>query len=299
MSTEASGRSPRKRWLTARRIVQTGVLIAFAALVVASGWGLFGLIQGGDDPVPTPSDMPLYGTLSSSHLLGLDLLDPYAVLQITAASKSFSFDWLLFALPILVLYAAVRGRAFCGWVCPVNLLLEGVDWLRGKLGLKVAERTVPRHAKLGIAIAVIVASAVTSVPVFEAFSPISAVNKGILLGSVAGLWVLVAIVVLELFWSHRVWCRALCPLGGFYEAVGRLGFLNVRIDPKACIHCNACKEACLADPEILDPILLEQAMYVSAGDCMVCGKCVDSCPAKALSIEPGLDHYRARPRRSR
>lgn len=293
MSVESPNRLPRTRWLTARRIVQLSMLLAFAAAVIASGWGLFGLTQGTDDPLPTPSEMPLYGTLSSSQVAGLDLLDPFAALQIVAASKSFSPDWLLFALPVVIFYAAVRGRAFCGWICPVNLLLEGVDWLRMKIGLNVAERNVPRHAKLWIALGVIVASAATSIPVFEAFSPISAVNKGVLLGSVAGIWTLVAIVVLELFWSHRVWCRALCPLGGFYEALGRLGFVNVRIDHETCIHCNACKEACLADPEILDPVLADHADFVCAGDCMVCGRCVDACPTKALSIKAGFDHYSA------
>lgn len=293
MSTQAPNRFPRKRWLAARRIVQLSMLLAFAAAVLASGWGLFGLVQGTDDPLPTPSETPLYGTLSSSHVAGLDLLDPFAMLQVAAASKSLSPDWLLLALPVVILYAAVRGRAFCGWICPVNLLLEGVDWLRKKTGLEVAERSVPRHAKLWVALGVIVASAATSIPVFEAFSPISAVNKGILLGSVTGLWTLVAVIALELFWTHRVWCRALCPLGGFYEALGRFGLVNVRIDHEACIHCDACKEACLADPEILHPALANQADFVCAGDCMACGRCVDACPTEALSIKAGFDHYRA------
>ena len=270
------------------------MLLSFAITVLASGWGLLGFVQGGDDPAPTPADMPLYGTLSSSNVLGVNLLDPFAVLQIAAASKTFALDWLLYALPIVILYAIVRGRAFCGWICPVNLLLEGVDWIRRKLGLKVAEHTIPRHAKLWIALGVIVASAITAIPVFEAFSPISAVNKGILLGSVTGLWVLIAIVVLELFWSKRVWCRSLCPLGGFYEVIGRVGFVNVRIDHEACIHCNVCKEACLADPEILDPALAVKADFVCAGDCMACGACVDACPTHALSLKVGLDHYRKR-----
>ena len=47
-----------------------------------------------------------------------------------------------------------------------------------------------------------------------------------------------AIVLTELFWGYRVWCRSLCPLGGFYEALGRFGQVNVKIDPAACIHCD-------------------------------------------------------------
>ena len=49
--------------------------------------------------------------------------------------------------------------------------------------------------KLWIALAVLGLSALTGVPVFEAFSPISAVNKGILFGAVTGVWVLLAIVL--------------------------------------------------------------------------------------------------------
>lgn len=285
---------PRKAWLLPRRAVQIAVLLAFTIPVLISGWALFGLSTGGDDPVATPAEQPLYGTLSSSDIIGIDLIDPFAALQIAAASKSFTVDWLLFALPILVIYALIRGRAFCGWVCPVNLLLEFTDWLRIKLGIQVRERTVPRHTKLWVALAVIVVSFAVGFPAFEAFSPISAVNKGIILGSTAGLVTLTIIIILELFWSHRIWCRALCPVGGFYEAIGRVGIFSVKIDRDTCIHCDACKGACIADPEILDPVLTELATFVRAGDCMLCGKCIDACPTKALSVTSptayGLSH---------
>ena len=40
------------------------------------------------------------------------------------------------------MYGIVRGRAFCGWVCPVNLLLEGVDWLREVLTILAGDDSV-------------------------------------------------------------------------------------------------------------------------------------------------------------
>lgn len=275
------------RWSWLRHTVQVAALALFALPLVIAGWGLFGATQGGEEAAFTPANLPFFGSLSSSSVGGVELLDPFAALQVAATSKTFAFDWLLAALPVLVVYGLVRGRAFCGWICPVNLVLELVDALRRKLGLEVHEMPVPRHSKVWIAVAVLALSALTSVPVFEAFSPISAVNKGILFGATTGLWVLAAIVAVELFWGHRVWCRSLCPLGGFYEVLGRVGQVNVKFDRDACIHCDACKRACLSDPAILDPVLTERDSVVRAGDCMACGSCVDACPTRALALGLG------------
>lgn len=287
--SEASPTSSRRgfRWAWVRHAVQVLALALFAAPVLAAGWSLLGLSVGGEEPAATPAQLPFFGSLSSSSVAGVNVLDPFGMLQVAAASKTFEVDWLLAALPVLIVYGLIRGRAFCGWVCPVNLLMEIVDAVRRKLRIEVREMPVPRHAKLWIALAVLALSALTSVPVFEAFSPISAINKGILFGAVTGLWVLAAIVAVELFWGHRVWCRSLCPLGGFYEALGRVGQVNVKLDRDACIHCDACKRSCLADPAILDPVLTERDVIVRAGDCMACGSCIDACPTRALSFTLG------------
>lgn len=287
--SEASPASSRRgfRWAWVRHAVQVLALALFAAPVLAAGWSLLGLSVGGEEPAATPAQLPFFGSLSSSSVAGVNVLDPFGMLQVAAASKTFEVDWLLAALPVLIVYGLIRGRAFCGWVCPVNLLMEIVDTVRRKLRIEVREMPVPRHAKLWIALAVLALSALTSVPVFEAFSPISAINKGILFGAVTGLWVLAAIVAVELFWGHRVWCRSLCPLGGFYEALGRVGQVNVKLDRDACIHCDACKRSCLSDPAILDPVLTERDVIVRAGDCMACGSCIDACPTRALSFTLG------------
>lgn len=285
--SDVSNAPRRLHWSWMRHTVQAAVALLFAMPVLLAGWSLFGQSVGGDEAAATPSQLPFFGSLSSSSIGGVNILDPFGVLQIAAASKTFELDWLLAALPVLVVYGLIRGRAFCGWVCPVNLLLEIVDAVRRKLHIEVREMPIPRHTKLWIALAVLILSALTSVPVFEAFSPISAINKGILFGAVTGVWVLLAIVAVELFWGHRVWCRSLCPLGGFYEALGRIGQVNVKLAHTACIHCDACKHSCLSDPAILDAVLAERDSIVRAGDCMACGSCIDVCPTRALSFSLG------------
>lgn len=278
-------------WTLARRIVQVCVLALFCLPLVVAGWGLVGQLGAGapapENAVATPAEGVFFGSLASSSIGPITLLDPFAALQIAFASKSVDVTWLLAALPVLLAYGLIRGRAFCGWVCPVNLLGEIVDMLRAKAGLRVAEHAIPRHAKLYVAAGVLVLSAVLSIPLFEALSPISAINRALLFGSCVGVVTLAAIVVVELTWARRVWCRALCPLGGFYEVLGRVGLVNVRIDTDACVHCDACSRACLCDPEILAPALAGDDVIVRAGDCMVCGACVDACPTRALRLGLG------------
>lgn len=275
------------KWTIARRVVQVAALVLFCLPLAFAGWGLFGQFAGDEFASPTPADGFFYGSLSASQLGGVDILDPFAALEAMAAARAFDAGIAVGLLPVLVVYGLVRGRAFCGWVCPLGLLLELVDWVRAKLGIEVRERAVPRHAKMWVALGVVVLSAVVAIPVFEAFSPISPINKGILFGSLSGVFTLVAVVIAELFWSRRVWCRSLCPLGGFYEAIGRCGQVNVKMDYNKCIHCDGCTKACLADPVILKPVLADEDAIVRAGDCMACGKCIDACPTGALRMGLG------------
>ena len=60
----------------------------------------------------------------------------------------------------------------------------------------------------------------------------------------------------------------------------------MRIDHKACVRCDACRRACLADPAILSPALDGDDVIVRAGDCMACGACVAACPKNLIELVP-------------
>jgi ferredoxin-type protein NapH len=215
------------------------------------------------------------------------LFDPLAARELFAINFFLPLSAVVGTAVVVAFYGLIRGRAFCGWVCPVNLLGEGVEALRTKLNIPVAEHMLPRRTKIGVAAVFVLLSALVGMPVFEAISPIGAVNKGIVLGGFAGLGTLCAVLIADLFVSKRLWCRALCPLGGVYQAIGRVGLVKVHLDHEACIHCDKCTQACLCDPEILKPALEGKESIVSAGDCMACGACIDMCPTKALSFGVG------------
>ena len=108
--SEASDTRRAFRWSWLRHAVQAAALVLFAAPVLAAGWSLFGTSVGGDDAAATPAQLPFFGSLSSSSIGGLDILDPFGALQVIAASKTFELDWLLAALPVLIVYGLIRGR---------------------------------------------------------------------------------------------------------------------------------------------------------------------------------------------
>jgi len=273
-----------KRWLVTRRFVQLVVWVVLSAPILVYGFSLLGLTAGTDERVPTPSEGIFYGSLSSSDLLGFILTDPYATLQVSLAARSFDIAWLWALLPIFLFYVVLGARSFCGWICPVNLLLEFTEWLRKKLRIPNANRKLPRKTKVAVMVFFLLVAFALAQPLFENISPIAALGKTLLFGSFAGMGTLLGIIVLELFWAPRIWCRSLCPLGGFYQIFGRVGVFRPHLDHDRCTDCGKCKAACIVDPQILEPALSGETKKVWAGDCMRCGACIDACPEKCIKM---------------
>ncbi len=231
-----------------------------------------------------------FGTLSSSTIANMVVLtDPFALLEVIAASRAVPVALLGGALITTVFYALVRGRAFCGWVCPLGLFIEIANWTGERTGLRKQKMLVsqkPRYGKIIATVLVLLLCALAGFPVFELISPIAALPRLFVLGVGLGLALFIAIVLLELFFPDRLWCNSLCPVGGFYEAIGYIGFVGVK-NHEGCIQCDACKEVCLADKRILDEVVAGTKTVVSAGDCMICGKCIEVCPVGTLTWHLG------------
>ncbi|MFE8694819.1 NapH/MauN family ferredoxin-type protein [Cytobacillus sp. FJAT-53684] len=260
-----------RKWTLTRRIVQFSIIALFLSPL------LFVTVEG---------DNFFFGSLGSSTFVGIVLSDPFAALQVILASKKLNLVYLSGALIIFLFYFIVRGRVFCSWVCPVNTLLEFTEKLRKYV--KVPDKIYNRHTKKYLALVVLLLSFLVGVPVFELFSPIGFTMRNALFTFGIGIWIILAIVLFELLISKRGWCRYFCPLGGFYQSIGKAGIFNVQFDHDACVGCDKCRSVCFADPIILEPGIFRESKYVTAGDCSLCGACVDHCPFGALKITAQL-----------
>jgi ferredoxin-type protein NapH len=224
------------------------------------------------------------GNLSAAELFGFGLADPLAFLQASLAGRLLLPSFLGAALIVAGCYFAAGGRTFCGWICPVYLATESADKLRRRLG--TGDRTLPLSGGRWLLAATLILSMLTALPLFEMLSPIGATSRALMFQDWQPLLVLLAIVLVEVAVARRVWCRSLCPVGGFYALLGRFSPLRVRFSREACNGCGECCRLCPVE-EVLQPVLQGAARQVSSGDCTRCGACIDVCQPKALGVELG------------
>ncbi|NCB82440.1 MAG: quinol dehydrogenase ferredoxin subunit NapH [Epsilonproteobacteria bacterium] len=260
------------RFTLARRVVQLSILGLYMA---ANAYGF----------------MLLSGNLSSSLVMGtIPLADPFAVLQMFAAGALVGMDVLLGALIILLFYMVVGGRAFCSWVCPMNLVTDAANWTRKFFLLdRAVERKIwlsrnVRYWVLGLSILL---SLTMGVAAFEMLSPIGMLHRGLIFGMGMGGAALLCIFLFDLFAVKHGWCGHICPLGGFYSLVGRLSLVRVKHDHTVCTSCMKCKEVC-PEKHVLGIVSKSSGTIVS-GECTNCGRCVEVCESHALFF--GVRNY--------
>lgn len=254
------------KYLILRRITQISILTLY---IIANVWGI----------------NILMGNLSSSLLLNtIPLSDPYAMLQMFAAGAIISTDLLIGAAIITVFYLLIGGRAFCSWVCPVNMITDLSNYIRRKAGFNQVQKRQPATRAIRyyvIAISLVI-SFLLGVTAFEFISPISMVHRGLIFGLGFGWAAMLVIFLFDLFVLKNGWCGHICPLGGFYSLLAKFSFIKVSHDSYKCTECMECKEVC-PESQVLH-MVGKKTMKVLSGECTNCARCIEVCEDDALNF---------------
>ncbi|EOX4966813.1 quinol dehydrogenase ferredoxin subunit NapH [Vibrio alginolyticus] len=230
----------------------------------------------------------LTGNLSSSMLLDtVPLSEPLIVLQALATGHVPEFNALLGVVIVVVFYAILAPRAFCAWVCPLNIVTDLAAWLRRKLNIKASYRWSPviRYWLIPV---LMLGSALSGAILWTWLDPVAALHRGLVFGMGAG-WVLIALVfVLDLLLVEHGWCGHLCPLGATYGVIGRKSLLRVTaVRREDCTKCMDCFYVC-PEPEVLRQPLKEGDRRVMDQNCISCGRCLDVCPEHVFEFKNRL-----------
>ncbi|MBM5029609.1 quinol dehydrogenase ferredoxin subunit NapH [Vibrio parahaemolyticus] len=231
----------------------------------------------------------LTGNLSSSMLFDtVPLSDPLIVLQALATGHIPEFNALLGVVIVVVFYAMLAPRAFCAWVCPLNIVTDLAAWLRRKLKIKASYRWSPAIRYWLIPV-LMLGSALSGAILWTWLDPVAALHRGLVFGMGAG-WVLIALVfVLDLLLVEHGWCGHLCPLGATYGVIGRKSLLRVTaVRREDCTKCMDCFYVC-PEPEVLRQPLKKGDRRVMDQNCISCGRCLDVCPEHVFEFKNRLN----------
>ena len=255
------------RYLILRRFTQIGILVLYFG---ANAWGW----------------TILMGNLSSSTLFNMiPMSDPYAALQMLAAGAVMATDLLIGVAVVSLFYLLIGGRAFCSWVCPVNMITDLANFLRDKIGLNQVQgikQPASRKIRYWILALSLIISALMGVTAFEFISPISMVHRGLVFGLGFGWAAMLIIFLFDLFVLKNGWCGHICPLGGFYSLLGKFSLIRVHHNEENCTLCMKCKVVC-PENQVLH-MIGKESLPVLSGECTNCARCIEVCDDDALGF---------------
>jgi len=224
---------------------------------------------------------------------------------------SESITWatpLKYFLPHLFLFVAACfffGRFWCGWICPLGFISDVLTMIRRSLGLrhiKLPEAFQEGLAKfkyilLSFIILISLAIAIPILPmtlrkemfipgcqmcpgrfVFPFFAGETPTAYGFYsptLTFFSSLGLLFLSIFFMGFFVRRFWCR-ICPSGAFISLFNVGGAITKEKDVQKCTRCGTCERVCvMQNKKVYEERVNED---VSNAECILCLRCVDSCP---------------------
>jgi len=255
------------RYLILRRFTQIALLVLYFG---ANAWG-WTILQG---------------NLSSSLILGvIPMSDPYAALQMLFAGAVLATDLLIGVGVAAAFYALFGGRAFCSWVCPINMVTDFASWVREIIGMNQltgVKQPASRNLRYWVLALSLVISAIMGVTAFEFISPISMVHRGLVFGMGFGWAAIVIIFLFDLFVLKNGWCGHICPLGGFYSLLSKFSLIRVSHLEENCTLCMKCKVVCPENQVLF--MVGKETLPILSGECTNCARCIEVCDDDALEF---------------
>jgi polyferredoxin len=244
---------------TLRRIIQIGVLIFSAAVVIKA-----------------------LDFIAHSYC-------PYALICFGARGLRLG-SWPIF-LPAIIagfliaLITIFIGRRFCGYICPLGTLVEYLNLLnpfRKRFLPKRIPLMIERRLRLGkylILIATLTMALLFWGYLYYQLCPVMLLTFSAEL-TLWGILVLLFVIIGSIF-INRFWCRYLCPYAAIlncFQFIGKKTDLKrskIYRNLEVCNDCRCCELNCQMNIEITEQ------EYIEDFNCIYCLNCIKACPKEA------------------
>lgn len=210
----------------------------------------------------------LFGFMVFSPML------PYMFQELVASPGSRVGAMLLgaaFGMAVFFLLAALFGRHFCGYLCPIGAVQE-VAYMVPLPRARFPSKVIPLLVRGIVFLVILGAGLAFSIPVLFSFG----IRQFFTLTVSAGFFAFFCMILLSLF-LYRPFCRFVCPLGAIFWVFGLVARWKIRRSD-ACIECGKCERACPTG---------EAGREDGKGECYLCRRCMDACPVEGALFYGG------------
>lgn len=94
------------------------------------------------------------------------------------------------------------------------------------------------------------------------------------------LYYTIGVMLAFAFRDNRAFCKYICPITVFLKPASYFSLLRVKNDVEKCVSCGRCRKVCPMDVDMVD----NSRKRLNGTECIICTKCIDECPTKALSL---------------
>ncbi|MBS3986233.1 MAG: 4Fe-4S binding protein [Selenomonadales bacterium] len=171
-----------------------------------------------------------------------------------------------------LLTAALFGRYFCGYICPMNTLMrvsekvaKRMNWQRDTIPTWLRNPNMPWFV-----LALMISTVIVFRQILQREFPFLLI-----------LLVLSFIMTLRL--KPWVFHNLVCPYGALLRLTGKYARFAVSVKATGCVRCQKCEEVCPANAVTVTP--LTEVAEIDATLCHQCADCIAACPTAVISYQ--------------
>jgi len=189
---------------------------------------------------------------------------------------------------LMIIISPIFGRIGCGWICFIGTIqdfasqvsLYKMKWNKPVLILRILMIVAFFSSALAFFFIHLKTGKISGVQLNPMFlnMDLDAHYKHIWLYDTVGA------VLMGILLERRWLCRNGCFMGAICAGGASFSRLLPVIDPQKCNLCAKCEKDCLVRIPMVDYVK-ENHGLVTSSECIICGKCIESCNRDAIKIK--------------
>ncbi len=217
-----------------------------------------------------------FGFINTTALAGPGWLEDI-VLKVSEFGSSKAF-YLIIA--VLLLFTAIFGQVFCGWVCPMGAVQEFLhDFTKRQLH-------VPEKLDNFLGLSKYAFAAYLLLNAIFRHTKLHYLNPFFVVFNLGGppLLVIAAFVLLGLsIFVYRPWCRWFCPFSAVFNLIGKISLFQIKTNER-CTNCLLGERICRIGAIKVERNGIKRKTTVKNSRCIRCGECLSSCPRSGIEL---------------